>query len=412
MTLIVLSAYRCDPFGISEAYAGFMSAALMARQAPVLLCTPKYNLPSINRWISEQADDLVRENLHILTVRMPDIDGRLGAFGAGVKPGFFLYDRLLLATLRRSNHLQGASVVWHRTPMSYRFRSSLYSLGLPFIVGPIGGGLRPPAILADFFRDEGALYRLRRLDDLLLSSEIWMRPLDKASVVLATCDYVREILPARLSAKTVVVLDTGVDVPDTPPARAAAAPLTVLYVGRLVRYKAPTLAIASFARFLSVWESQGRTARLIIVGDGPERGSCLSLARSLGIADQVEFTGALAKRDVEAYYAAADIFLFPSITEASGGVYLEAMRAGLPLIVTANGGGQDIPCDEAAVKLPIMAYSNMVEAFAQALLQLAADPDRRRAMGTAGFQCVRDNYSWPVLSNKLLEAVKQAARRS
>lgn len=412
MTRIVLSAYRCDPFGVSEAYSGFMSAALMAREAPVLLCTPKYNLPSIDRWISEQADDRVRENLRVLTIRMPDIDGRLGGFGTGVKPGFFLYDRLLLSKLRRSDHLQGASVVWHRTPMSFRYRSSLYALGLPFIVGPTGGGLKPPAIVSDFFRDEGALNRLRRFDDLLLSSKLWMKPLDRASVVLVTCEYVRELLPARLAAKAVTVLETGVEVPDSPPARTAADPFTVLFVGRLARYKAPTLAIESYARFLTVWESQGRTARLIIVGDGPEKGLCLSLAGSLGITDRVEFTGELAKRDVEAHYAAADVFLFPSITEATGNVYLEAMRATLPLIVTANGGGRDIPCDEAAVKIPIMAYPDMVEAFAQAVLRLAADPDRRQAMGAAGFVCVRDNYSWPVIAQKLLEAVKQATRQS
>jgi len=183
-------------------------------------------------------------------------------------------------------------------------------------------------------------------------------------------------------------------------------------VGRLARCKAPTLAIESCARFLTVWQSGGRTARLVIVGDGPERVSCLSLTESLGIADRVEFIGQLARSDVEAYYAAADVFLFPSFTEATGNVYLEALRAGLPLVVTANGGGGGIPSNAAAVKIPVMAYPDMVEAYAQAILELAADPERRRAMGIATFKCVRDNYAWPVISRKLLEVMKQASRRS
>lgn len=411
MTRIVVSAYRCNPYGVSEAYAGFMSAALLARETQVLLCTPRYNLPSIAQWMTEQADDALRRNLRVLTVSMPDVDARLGGIGTAVKPGFFLYDTLLYSRLRRSNHLGDGVVIWHRTPMSFRFRSSLYALGPPFMVGPIGGGLKPPTIVSDFFRKEGTLYRMRRFDDVLLSSKWWMRPLDSARVVLVACDYVRDILPARLEAKTVTVLDTGVDIPDSPPPRATGEPFTALFVGRLARYKAPTLAIESFARFLAQWEGQGRSARLVIVGDGPERAACHALVARLGIADRVELTGKLARREVEAQYEAADVFLFPSFTEATGNVYLEAMRARLPLVVTANGGGRDIPSDEAAVKIPVGAYPDMVEAFAQAVLELAADPERRRTMGDAGFRRVRDNYAWPVISKKLLEAVRQAAHQ-
>jgi len=65
--------------------------------------------------------------------------------------------------------------------MSLRFRSSLYALGLPFIVSPTGGGLKPSAVVSDFFRDEGALHRLRRFDNLLLSSTLWMKPFDQSS---------------------------------------------------------------------------------------------------------------------------------------------------------------------------------------------------------------------------------------
>jgi glycosyltransferase involved in cell wall biosynthesis len=411
MYRIILSAYRCDPAGVSEAYAGFTTAARLAERAQVLLCTPAYNRPAIERWLETAAGPEVRENLRLLTVPMPDADGRLGRVGTAIKPGFFLYDAMLRERLSRRPRLLEGSVVWHRTPISFRFRSSLYSLGAPFVVGPLGGGLKPPAILADYFQDEGSLYRLRRFDDALLASDFWMRPLDAAGVVLTTCDYVRDLLPTRLGPKTVTVLDTGVDVPAAPPARRRHPDLTFLFVGRLVRYKAPTLAIEAFAEFIHRRAGAEAGARLVIVGDGPERGACAALAAALGVADQVVFTGSLPKMAVAEQYEAADVFLFPSITEASGNVYLEAMRYGLPLVVTANGGGADIPCDAAAVKIPVAAYPDMVRAFAQALCDLAADPSRREGMGAAGFECVRENYSWPVLADKLLEAIARAAGR-
>lgn len=414
MARIVLSVYRCDPFGVSEAYSGFMTAAGLAGKHPVLLCTPTYNVASIRRWVRECAPDRVRANLEVLGIRMPNVDGRLGALGQSVKPGFFVYDRRAVATLRRSQYLRDASVIWHRTPVSFRFRSSLYTLGVPFIVGPIAGGLRPPEALSDFFRGEGALYRLRRFDSVLLGSETWMKPLDRADVLLAACDYVRnDILPQRLRAKTLIVPDTGVDLPDSLPAEARVdGPFTILFVGRLVRYKAPTLAIEAFARFLQLRGDRADPARLVVVGDGPEKESCLSLAASRGVIDSVRFAGALTRLDVESEYRSADVFLFPSLTEAAGYVYLEAMRASLPLVVTANGGGQDIPDDDAAVKVPIAPYAVMVEGFAKALCDLAADPIRRRSMGAAGYQCVREKYVWPVIADKLLAAVEQAGCRA
>jgi glycosyltransferase involved in cell wall biosynthesis len=343
---------------------------------------------------------------------MPDLDGRLGGAGTAIKPGFFLFDTLLRRRLAGRRRLLEDSVVWHRTPISFRFRSSLYSLGAPFLIGPLGGGLKPPAALVDYFRSEGAIYGLRRFDDSLLASGFWMRPLDEARVILTTCDYVRDLLPERLGAKTMTVLDTGVDVPAARPPRAPHDGLTFLFVGRLVRYKAPALAIEAFAHFLAQ-RSDGETpARLVLVGDGPERSGCEELAASFGIAERVTFTGALPKPAVVEHYESADVFLFPSLTEASGNVYLEAMRYGLPLVVTANGGGADIPCDDAAVKVPVGSYEDLVRSFSQALSDLAGDASLRDRMGAAGFACVRDRYSWPVLADKLMEAVARSAARS
>ena len=77
-------------------------------------------------------------------------------------------------------------------------------------------------------------------------------------------------------------------------------------------------------------------ARLVMVGDGPERGPAEELARNLGIQDSVLFVG---KQDgVERFFQAADLFLLPSEFESFGLSALEAMSCGVP-VIGARGGG-------------------------------------------------------------------------
>lgn len=411
MKRIILSAYRCDPYGVSEGYLGFMSAVMLAARHEVLLCTPSFNLSSIRHWLSENGDSTLSRNLRVMPVPVARVDGRPDGFLWAVKPGYFLYDLSLVRKLRRWPYLRECDLVWHRTPMSFRYRTSLHRLDLPLVIGPIGGGLKPPSALRDFFRDEGLLYRLRALDQTLLGSSWWTKPLDSASSILVTCDYVRDILPSRLGEKLVTLPDTGIDPPDGAVRKRASGTFTALFVGRLVRYKAPTMAIDAFARMLSSSEVDRDRMRLVVVGDGPERNACNRCIERLGIADNVTMTGRIPKGEVTAWYEAADVFLFPSITEASGNVYLEAMRAALPLVVCGNGGGADIPPDEAAIKVPIAHYDQMVDDFSAALLELASDPERRARMGAAGQRAIEEQYSWAALDKMLGRVLDRATRQ-
>ncbi|PMX81813.1 glycosyltransferase family 4 protein, partial [Pseudomonas sp. GW460-C3] len=77
------------------------------------------------------------------------------------------------------------------------------------------------------------------------------------------------------------------------------------------------------------------------VGDGPFRDECERLTRQLGIGDKVKFLGFVPRENVEAYYAAADLFVFASITETQGLVVQEAMVHGIPPVAVFGGGASD-----------------------------------------------------------------------
>jgi N-acetyl-alpha-D-glucosaminyl L-malate synthase BshA len=77
-------------------------------------------------------------------------------------------------------------------------------------------------------------------------------------------------------------------------------------------------------------------ARLLMVGDGPQLGDATQLARSLGIADKVEFLGE--QDQVVPLLSAADVFLLPSSQESFGLAALEAMACEVPVVASRVGG--------------------------------------------------------------------------
>jgi glycosyltransferase involved in cell wall biosynthesis len=109
-------------------------------------------------------------------------------------------------------------------------------------------------------------------------------------------------------------------------------------VGRLGMEKNWPALIQSFTQV----HREHPEARLVIVGDGPEKSALQVQAAQLGVAERVIFTGEVPFSEVPAYLKAADMFIFASITETQGLVTLEALAAGLPVVAVEASGARDI----------------------------------------------------------------------
>jgi 1,2-diacylglycerol 3-alpha-glucosyltransferase len=167
------------------------------------------------------------------------------------------------------------------------------------------------------------------------------------------------------------------------------APLLV-FVGRLAREKGLPLLLDAVAGLpATVW--------LLLVGDGPERARLEASARNLGIASRVVFAGAQEHARVIDALGAADLFVFPSLTETLGLGVLEAMAAGRAVVAVRAGAMPDIVRDGDTGRL----VPPDPGAFRSAIQALLGDDRVRAAMGARARE-VAAQYAQDRLTDRLI----------
>jgi glycosyltransferase involved in cell wall biosynthesis len=167
----------------------------------------------------------------------------------------------------------------------------------------------------------------------------------------------------------------------------------ILAVGRLSREKGQEHLIRALAQLPPAAGSW----RLVLLGSGPDLERLETLAGALGVSRRILFAGFRA--DVASYYAIANAFALPSLTEGSSNVLLEAMAAGIPIVATRVGGNPEIALhDQTALLVPPADPT----ALADALMRLLTDRDlasrltmAAQARATVEFseQCYRQRLS-------------------
>lgn len=155
----------------------------------------------------------------------------------------------------------------------------------------------------------------------------------------------------------------------------------VLFVGRLVNHKNVRCLVRAFATVAAALPG----ARLDIVGDGPDRAAMETLADHFGIADRIHFHGE--RNDVAEFLANADVFVCCSHREGLSNAIMEAMCAGLPVVASNVGGNAELVVHE---ETGLLFPPDDHDSLAAMLIELAGDPERRRAFGeTASVQIRR-----------------------
>jgi colanic acid/amylovoran biosynthesis glycosyltransferase len=177
--------------------------------------------------------------------------------------------------------------------------------------------------------------------------------------------------------------------------------IRLLFIGRLIKLKGPDLFV-SICQLLK--EKYHLKFKAKIIGDGVLFNGLEKLIREFDLNDSVTLYGSLTQEKTIEQMEDADIFVLPGIYdegkgEAQGLVIQEAQAMNLPVLISDVGGmPEGITNGVTGFVLP----ESDLEAFADKIVRLANNPDKRKEMGQAGRKLVKDKFDIEKLNEKLL----------
>jgi len=181
----------------------------------------------------------------------------------------------------------------------------------------------------------------------------------------------------------------------------------LLFVGRLVEKKGVADLLQAFALLSETLQDE---TELWIIGDGVERDRLQALTTDLRIDSKVIFFGKLPNNSLPDYYAAADVFIAPSITDSSGDtegqgvILLEAMASRVP-VITTNAGG--IGCVITHGETGMLVNPGKPIEIAAAIEKLLNDKNLRETLSIKACKAAQD-YDWLTISSKFVNLYRES----
>lgn len=330
MKRILAFAYACEPDSGSEPGAGWAWARLLTRFAEVHVITRENNRISIENALPECAE---ANRLTFHYVDLPSWARKWKRGSRGIHLYYILWMIMAWAKGRSLMRLQRFDLAWHLTFANVWMGTTASLLSIPFVLGPVGGGvggpwpLVPSMDLAASVRETiRALVRQCARFFNPLARVAWAR----ASVILAQNRETSDWLPQRHRHKVAIFPNPIIESADhltryTPPPRVA------IFVGKLIQLKGVELAIRAIAE-TDDW-------RLIVMGTGPDKRRLAALADDLEVTDRIDFRGQVPRTAVlETMARESGVLLFPSLHEEAGWAVAEALTIGKAVICFSRGG--------------------------------------------------------------------------
>lgn len=407
---VLVIAEAANPEWVSVPLVGWSLASALRGVAEVHLVTQVRNRPAILRAGLEEGRDFtaidseaVARPFHRTANLLRMGKGRgwtMTTALAGLAYPYF--ERLAWQRFGAAIDAGKWDVVHRVTPLSPTTASPIAArvagAGVPFVLGPLNGGVSwPPGFEAERRAEWEWLSYVRGAYRVMPGRG---RMLAATAAILVGSRHTESEIPAAFREKCIYLPENAID-----PARFAAAaeparggPLRGIFVGRLVPYKGPDMALEAAAPLL-----RDRRMVLDVVGDGPMLGALRALAAREGVEAAVTFHGNLSHAGVADAMARADLLVFPSIREFGGGVVLEAMATGVvPLVVDYAGPGELVGADT-GIKVQIGPRDAIVAGVRAALGLVAADRSALPALARAARERARTRFTWEAKARQVVE---------
>jgi len=405
---ILLLADDCNPQWPSLPIVGYKAAKALAEKVEVVVATHVRNRENIEQAGFGAAAVEYVDNEYIARPLYKLATWLRGGTSVGwttnvalAYPSYLAFEYEVWKRFEAEIKSKRFDVVHRLTPMSPTLPSPMATwasrCGVPFVVGPLNGGLMwPTEYRAELAREREWMSYLREVYRYLpyrRSTYV------NSAAILSAFAHTASDIGSEFDDRKIHFPEVGVDLgifsrqsPDQMSGRK-----TFLFVGRLVPYKLPRLAVEAFCMHPALNEH-----RMLVIGDGPERAELEALIRQNEWSDRVELCGWKSQSEVAELMRSSDVLVQPSIRELGAGVVIEAMACGLACVVTNYGGPAELIDNDRGIKLPMAPHDELRKSFSEALARLASDDDLLCKLKVAAKRHAEQYYTWEAKADELV----------
>jgi glycosyltransferase involved in cell wall biosynthesis len=291
-------------------------------------------------------------------------------------------------------------VVHRITPISPASQSvlakRLAKLGVPFVIGPLNGGVPWPKNFKDRqYAEHEWLSHIRWMYKLMPAYRSTRR---YSAAILVGSKYAYREMPKWAKEKCVYIPENGVSLNSLELARdrSASLPLRGAFVGRLVPLKGADILLEAAADFL-----RNGQLEMDIIGDGPERPLLEKMVERLGIQSSVRFHGWIPHSEVQAKLRTCDFMALPSIREFGGGVVVESMALGVTPIVADYAGPSELVDDKTGIRVSFHDQKSLADGMKLAIENIIRAPETLDKLGAAARQKVHETLTWEAKASQI-----------
>ena len=248
--------------------------------------------------------------------------------------------------------------------------------------------------------------------ELVHHTEMARRVFARADATIAVSSHTRGLVVERgAPEERIALIHPGADSPTDPLGETDRnGPPTIVTVSRMVEeYKGLDVVL----RALPLVAARVPDVRWTVIGDGPLLEPLRETARSWGLAERVELTGALSDSERDRRLAGSKVFVMPARLGSTGGegfgiAYLEAGACGLPSVAGNVGGATEAVING---ETGVLVDPTDHVAVADAITDLLLDPKRAASMGDAGRRYAAE-HSWQRMAEEVEELLERVARNT
>jgi glycosyltransferase involved in cell wall biosynthesis len=320
------------------------------------------------------------------TERAWTIDTAIAAFS------YYYFEQIIWKRFFKGKSKTDYNLVHRITPLSPTTPSilakRLRSIGVPFVIGPLNGGVPWPKGFQSIQKEEGEwLSSVRGLYKLLpgyRGTRIY------ASAIIVGSTDTWDQYASNYKHKLIYMPENAIDLRRFWKVREGQnSILKAAFLGRLVPYKGCDMVISAIAPFIKRGE-----ITLDILGEGPQRKELENQVREMGIQAGIKFHGFVKHTEIQDFLVQSDIFLFPSIREFGGGAVLEAMALGVVPIVVDYGGPGEFVNDSCGYLVRLDSKEKIVQQLSVVIKDIIKDPSRLKEKRVNGQERVRNFFTW------------------